>query len=238
MQLMSIENIKDIRATIELAKQFEQDSGSFIQLLLKHADNLPSSINLAKAANKDEACIALQELVEHYVDHVPDFLEAVYLIAEQAGINADIEPFLKIAEDYFLKPPGVIDGHQGLDALMDEAYLAHRLIEELNDRFISQCGIPLAPMDMTRANVIIHYLIGEPFANELDQIVQYAADSLVQAEHIFTAPRFQKYAQDHKARGWSEELKRWPCLTQDLSVELKIGDSERLSTEKADYVFH
>ena len=226
MQLMSIDNIKDIRQTILLAKAYEKKSGEFDRLMLQHAHYLPNSIALDNAHSTVEASHALEELAIRYIEHVPDFLEAIYQIAEQAGIDREIEPFLQIAEDYFLKPPEVVDGHMGLDALMDESYLAHRLMEELNDRFISHCGIPLAPLDMTRANIIIHHLIGEPFANELDLIVQHAAENLIHNARVFDTEHFQRYAQDHHARGWSEELKRWPCLMQDLNVELKIGDSK------------
>lgn len=238
MQLMSIENIKDIRQTIAMAKEFELESGEFDRLLQDHAERLPSSIALPGSDSSQQASKALYDLVTRYVEHVPDFLEAIYQMAEQAGIDSDIEPFLQIAEDYFLKPPEVIEGHRGLDALMDEAYLAHRLMEELNDRFISQCGIPLAPLDMTRANVIIHHLIGEPFANDLDGIVQYAAESLVSEEQVFETEKFKQYAKDHQQRGWSEELKRWPCLTQDLSVELQIGETENSSDKTVDLILH
>lgn len=238
MDLMSIENIKDIRQTIELARDFESQSGEFERQLSRQAENLPDSINFGSPANAEAASKSLEALVIRYVEHVPDFLEAIYKIAEQAGIDSDIEPFLKIAEDYFLKPPEVIDGHRGLDALMDEAYLAHRLMEELNDRFIQDCGIPLAPLDMTRANVIIHHLIGEPFANDLDNIVHYAAENLVSNERVFNTPNFVQYVQDHAARGWSEELKRWPCLTQDLDVELNLSSSRSSETSESDVTVH
>lgn len=234
---MSIENIKDIRQTIELARDFESQFGEFERQLAKQADQLPDSINIANASS-DAASQSLEKLVIRYVEHVPDFLEAIYQIAEQAGIDKDIEPFLKIAEDYFLKPPEVIDGHRGLDALMDEAYLAHRLMEELNDRFIQHCGIPLAPLDMTRANVIIHHLIGEPFANELDTIVHYAAENLVGNDRVFSSPNFAQYVKDHAKRGWSEELKRWPCLTQDLNIELNIGATSNSEKTESDFTVH
>ena len=246
MQLMSIDNIKDIRQTIILAKKYEQESGEFDRLMFRHAHYLPNSIALDNAHSTTEASQALEELAVRYIEHVPDFLEAIYQIAEQAGIDREIEPFLQIAEDYFLKPPEIVEGHKGLDALMDESYLAHRLMEELNDRFINHCGIPLAPLDMTRANIIIHHLIGEPFANELDSIVQHAAENLINDARVFETKDFKRYAQDHHARGWSEELKRWPCLMQDLNVELKIGDSNNNEPthrddnpeEKIDFIVH
>ena len=235
---MSIENIKAIRQTIALALEYEVESDDFNRGLLEHTTQLHLAINLGSANNTQQAQTALKQMVVSYVENVPEFLEAIYEITAQACINADIEPFLKIAEEFFLKPLEIVDDHRGLVALMYAAYLAHRLMEELNDRFIQHCGIPLAPLDMTRANVIIHHLIGEPFANDLDNIVHYAADNLVKNEQIFTTSGFQNFARDHRRRGWSEELKRWPCLTQDLGIELNIGGQLSSTASVEDFTVH
>lgn len=53
--------------------------------------------------------------------------------------------------------------------LMGSAY-AHRLIEEINDRYLLETGQIFIPSDMTTANLIMHQLIGEPFANQLDAL--------------------------------------------------------------------
>ena len=45
-------------------------------------------------------------------------------------------PFLDTAEDYFLNPPQHLPADGGLEALLDEAFLAHRLLEEVNDHHI------------------------------------------------------------------------------------------------------
>ena len=238
MDLMSIENIRGIRQTIALALEYETESGDFNRGLIAHTSQLPIPIDLSSASNAKEARKALEQLVVSYVKNVPDFLEAIYQITAQANIDANIEPFLKIAEEFFLKQPNVVNDHQGLGALMNAAYLAHRLMEELNDRFIQHCGIPLAPLDMTRANVIIHHLIGEPFANDLDNIVHYVADNLVKNQHVFTTSGFQKFARDHSNRGWSEELKRWPCLTRDLEVELNIGGTHSSTALEESFTVH
>jgi hypothetical protein len=156
---------------------------------------------------------------------VPEFIEAISDITKEAGIFDGILPLLNIASDYFLAPPDIIGEHGQLEALLDEAYLAHRLLEEVNDRFIGYCGIPLAPMDMTRANVIAHELIGEPYANELDQAVLFSAELLLN-QYSFAGESFQYYISMHKSRGWSQELKRWPCLTEDLAIVLDFSNSK------------
>ena len=137
---------------------------------------------------------------------------------------------MDIAKAYFLNPPSSVLArqHTGLMGLMDEAYLAHRLMEEVNDRFIVEAGVPLAPMDMTRSNIIVHHLIGEPFANDLDQAVLRSVEALIPKGQAFRKDVFLAYAEEHRTRGWARELEQWPCLASDLSITLRFekGDSE------------
>jgi len=81
-------------------------------------------------------------------------------------------------------------------------------------------------MDMTRANVIAHELIGEPFANELDQAVLFSAELLLD-QCSFSGENFQNYIALHKHDGWSLELQRWPCLTENLAIVLDFNIDSR-----------
>lgn len=209
-----------IRELIESAKEHELASPQLTRMLRMRALYLHDAIKLPP----DQAEKLLAEFVVRYVAQVPEFIEAISDITKEAGIFERILPLLNIASDYFLAPPEIIGNHSHLEALLDEAYLAHRLLEEINDRFIGYCGIPLAPMDMTRANVIAHELIGEPYANELDQAVLFSAELLLN-QYSFAGESFQHYIALHKSRGWSQELKRWPCLTDDLSIVLNFNSS-------------
>lgn len=218
---MNSNDIDAIRLTIKQAKAQEAAGGHLLQLLQKQLPQLHGSIQLPK----ENAAQVLADFVTGYIEHVPDFIEAIADLTEQAGIYQHVSVFLKIAKDYFLSPPSIINGHVGMCALMDEAYLAHRLMEEINDRFIGICGIPLAPMDMTRSNLIIHHLIGEPFANELDMAVLYSTELLMNQERFLASPQFQQYADEHRNRGWADELERWPCLAGDQAINLQFGQS-------------
>ena len=211
-----------IRRLIENAKQDELASPQLTRLLQLRAQHLHDAIKLPHA----EAEQLLAKFVVRYIAQVPEFIEAISEITQEAGIFDGILPLLNIASDYFLTPPDIIGNHSQLEALLDEAYLAHRLLEEVNDRFIGYCGIPLAPMDMTRANVIAHELIGEPYANELDQAVLFSAELLLN-EYSFAGESFQHYIALHKSRGWSQELTRWPCLTEDLAIVLDFSHTDK-----------
>jgi hypothetical protein len=221
---MSLEQISRIRTLVQHMRE-QDDSGQLRNLLEVRAQHLHGSIKLPEL----QSAGMLADFVIRYIEQVPNFIEAIADIALEAGIYPRVEPLLSIACDYFLSPPDLINGHNKLESLLDEAYLAHRLLEEVNDRFIGYCGVPLAPMDMTRANIIAHELIGEPFANELDQAVLFSAELLLN-QYRFTGRNFQRYISAHKTEGWAKEFSRWPCLTDDVAIEIEFGNYETLVT--------
>lgn len=217
---MCSRQIAALETLIASAREQDVGSGDFERALQNRITHLHGAIKLPS----EDAVDALHDFVLRYIEHVPAFVSAIAQITREAGIDDRVAPLLNIACDYFLAPPDLVEGQDNLEALLDEAYLAHRLLEEVNDRFIGYCGIPLAPMDTTRANVIAHELIGEPFANELDQAVLFSAELLL-SEYSFQSENFQRYVTLHRERGWSEELRRWPCLAADLAIDLRFDGS-------------
>ena len=77
----------------------------------------------------------------------------------------------------------------GLEALLDEAFLALRLLEEVNDHHIRHLQRPLLPVDMTEANIIVHHLLGDEFASRMEQLVQFTAVQLLHREHVWDQVR-------------------------------------------------
>lgn len=215
---MSLTKISRLRSLVKQVRIRDASNGGLTVLLEQRAQQLHEAIKLPIPATD-----LLADFVVRYVEQVPDFIEAIGDIALNAGIYSQIEPLLNIACNYFLSPPDLIRGQGQLELLLEEAYLAHRLLEEVNDRFIGFCGVPLAPMDMTRANIIAHELIGEPFANELDQAVLFSAELLL-SQYNFIGVNFQQYAHVRKHQGWSEELKRWPCLAHDIAIAVEFKE--------------
>ena len=65
-----------------------------------------------------------------------------------------------------------MSAEERLEANMYQAYLAHRLLEELNDVLSANYNCPVIPVNMTRSNLIVHHIIGEPFANQIDGAIQ------------------------------------------------------------------
>lgn len=214
---MSLPQLPDIKALVQQAETLYSDNGQLTETLEARVKHLHNAIKLPEK----DSVQALRAFVIRYIERVPMFIDAIDHISREAGINEPIAPLLNIACDYFLSPPELITGRSPLEALLGEAYLAHRLLEETNDRFIGYCGVPLAPMDTTRANVIVHELIGEPFANELDQAVLFSAELLL-SEYNFKDGQLHKNVAFHKDRGWSDALRRWPALEEDLDITIRF----------------
>lgn len=210
-------NTLALREQIQQALAHEADSGALARQLQGQLAKLHPTIQLPAS----DARGVLERFVAAYIEQVPDVLDAANSVAREAGIEEQIKPVLKLAEQFFLSPPSVMEGHQGLDALLDESYLAHRLVEEVNDRYITHLGQPLIPLDTTVANLIAHQLIGEPFANQLDEAVRHAMDGLLD-DSVFQ----QSSVQDYRARLSSPQTlaawQSWPCLSRQLGVELGL----------------
>lgn len=210
-------NTAAIRQQIEQARQHETANLAFAQFLKAQLERLHPSIRLPE----DDAQGVLSGFVIAYIEEVPDVLDAAAQVARDAGIEDVIKPVLKIAEHFFLQPPPLVEGHAGLEGLLDEAYLAHRLVEEVNDRYITHLGRPLIPLDTTRANLIAHQLIGEPFANQLDEAVHHALAGMLD-DDSFAAESVQTYRERLDAPTTVRAWQSWPCLSRQLGVELQL----------------
>ena len=226
-QLPTAEELIRIRDIIALALAQESSEGVFLKVVTENFNKLHNAIAFLGSDGKPNASPeTLLAFVISYIRHVPDFIDAVNKIGKAHNIQDVTTPFLRIAQDFFLSPPEIIEGHTGIVALLDEAYLAHRIIEEVNDHISARFGIPLAPMDMTKANLVVHSLIGEPFANDLDHAVQYSVEMLLMRgsvlDRFLTSDAFQRYVGDHQLSGWDSELSQYPCLAGDLCIDLNF----------------
>jgi len=136
-----------------------------------------------------EPVSALLIFITGYVESVPSCLRLVTAVSKRLGFFDYAAPFLHLAEDYFLQPPEVLPQDGGLESLLDKAFLAHRLLEEVNDHHIKHLQRPLLPLDMTEANIIVHHLLGDAFATRLEQLVQFTAAQLLHQEHVWAQVR-------------------------------------------------
>lgn len=213
-------NIAALREQITRAHQHETETGQLKDQLIKQLPHLHPSIQLPER----DAQGTLTRFVSAYIEQVPEMLEAANEVAREAGIESQIKPVLKIAEAYFLQPPKIMNGHVGLGCLLDEAYLAHRLVEEVNDLYIKHFQQPLIPLDTTVANLIAHQLIGEEFANQLDEAVHHSVDEMLN-EESFSLESVEAYRAKLSSPDTGAAWKRWPCLSRQLGVGLELDQS-------------
>lgn len=210
-------NTAALREQIQRAHQHEAKTGQLTQQLEQQLPHLHRAIQLPEG----DAQGVLTRFVAAYIEQVPDLLDAANEVAREAGIESQIKPALKIAEAYFTQPPTIMDGHVGLDCLLDEAYLAHRLVEEVNDLYIKHFQQPLIPLDTTVANLIAHQLIGEEFANQLDEVVHHSVENMLDDES-FALESVEAYREKLSSPDTGSAWKRWPCLSRQLGVELDL----------------
>lgn len=208
-----------IREAIDKAYQSEQRTGSLKSYIDEQLPKMHHGIRLPEDGEPE----TLVAFLSRYISHVPDFLDALIDISKTAGIYSFVARSIKIAQSYFNDQPRAAAEESGLFALLDEAYFAHRLIEEINDKILVVCGIPFVPMDMALSNIIVHAVLGEQFANKLDLAVQCATEGLFEDFHELENPEFQAYVIMHKTSGWNDVLATWPCLAGDSAIQLDFS---------------
>lgn len=175
-----------IRSIITRALERESASGELRAQLEGRMRELNSKLVLPGERPLD----ALMAFVEQYVRSVPSCLRLVSAVSRRQGFYDYAAPFLHLAEDYFLRPPDqLVPAAEGLEALLDEAFLAHRLLEEVNDHHLRHLQRPLLPVDMTESNSVVHHLLGDRVATRLEELVQHTAGQLLDREYVWERVR-------------------------------------------------
>ncbi len=192
----------------------QQTSEFLIAYLNERVKHLHHSISL----REDDGTAALATFIERYVALVPDFVTAFDDFLDSANISGEIARQVITARDFLDTPVEIVSSEEGLEAQMYQAYLAHRLLEELNDTLKATYGCPIIPVDMTRSNLIVHHIIGEPFANQIDGAIQLLNDKLI--DSINNDPAIQKKLKAYSNNLSKDPLMRYPCLTDSSNIRL------------------
>lgn len=226
---MSSAQANEIRQLIWQAKQNISAIGRLRNVMSRGIPRLHRSIRLP---DRDREAV-LTDFVLRYLDHVPNCLDALRAVTRPASIRDCTGRFLDTAADIFLKP--VDSAHpRGILTLLKRAYLVHRLFEELNDRFLSRCGTPLVPVDLTQPNLLMHELIGESSANELDRRVEATVKDLLAKEDLMNRPAVCRLVEIQSSSLWYRGLEQWPSLTESLAIAFSFkGSKSRRKTPAA-----
>ncbi|AJQ92773.1 hypothetical protein [Gynuella sunshinyii] len=205
-------SVPQLRAIIKEAIELEDTAGYMRKMvmarlnLLHHCVRLPSEDPVTKIVN----------FVKSYIAALPDCIAEIRAVSSQAGVYNFVEPFLTVAEAFIVSPPSFTQGRHSLDTLISGAYVTHRLIEEVNDIFMSRTRFPLIPLDMTMSNLLVHELIGEPHSNDLDQTAEELVRQITEKTEVFQSEAFQQFV----ASSREDTPKHWDSLTMELDLDL------------------
>ncbi|SHF33762.1 hypothetical protein SAMN04487965_1973 [Microbulbifer donghaiensis] len=205
---------------IDRAITLERHQGRFHRAVKRALPRLHRSIDLPP----QDRARHLTCFVIRYIECVPEWLWQVEQLCSVAGL--DFTPVRKVIGHSFAAPPERHPDQVGLAALLDDAYLAHRALEEINEHLQPACGMPLLPMDPIIANTVVRELLGERFAGEIDSIccglggrfrgLRLAPDSLVAM--ILCRQRF------------NETPGAWPDFARTLNIQLRPPIAELVSS--------
>lgn len=161
----------------------------------------------------------LTDFVVDYIELAPHVLECVAISARESQQSKLFAPFIDTSLEYFIHPSVIVLQHTGLDCLLIMAYQSHRLIEELYDHNASLRNSPLCDISATQANLLAHQLIGEPFANEIDEATSLALRSLVNLPDYYHLD-LDRYLAISTGAAWSDLNRRWQNLLSDHHIRL------------------
>jgi len=211
-------NSEAIFKVIEQAKLSEAKTSAFHHMMEDKVYKLHLIIGLH---NEDQAQ-CLVKFATEYIEMAPRVMECVAACAKEANADFLFEPLLEKAYNYFINPTVIFSHYTGLDGLLMKAYLCHRLLEEMYENNKSIRNSKLCAVEVTQANLLAHQLIGEPFANELDE------SALITVKEIAGTPDyynlnlniFVEQAQ-HQAWNWMREY--WQNLLSRNHIQLHFS---------------
>ena len=114
------------------------------------------------------------------IDWIPQIIEQVSVAGQQAGIDHLLVPILQQISHYFLAEEDLIPDHQGTLGLLDDAYLAHAYLHQLNAAYQANTGFPLLALNPSATLEVLRVVLGPQITNQLDQVVMQGVGQAVQ----------------------------------------------------------
>lgn len=203
---------------IDQARRQEARSGEFLRLMREKASALPASITV----DGYQPATCLFQFAVEYIEMAPRLIECVDACARQAGCLALFAPFIETATRYFTQPSELLARHEGLDGLLIRAYLCHRLMEEMYENNRSIRSSQLVDVETTRANLLAHQLIGEPFSNELDESINVTLMQIAGTPDYYDLD-LDPFVEQAKHAAWDWMRNYWENLLVRNHIHLTLG---------------
>lgn len=176
----------DPRSVVDLHK--------LLQEVAERAGAHPDAVELAQGSS----------FICNYIEQVPYLLTVAWTSARNVGLETEIKHILEMVESYWIEDDDVIPDSLGIVGLLDDAYCSLSSMQTLSNLYRMQSGKHLFPDDLTAANKIMRKIIGEPFATELDEIVNQAVkDARVEEAVVWLASPEKQQLLDSQATIWN-----------------------------------
>jgi uncharacterized membrane protein YkvA (DUF1232 family) len=133
-----------IRKQIRQAWDDEARSGAFAGLIRQQLERSGAS------AGDDSSTVGdILNSWRAQLELVPDLFQNLRDAAEEAGIAAQVDPVLEMAQHYFVDPDDVLPDHHGVLGLLDDMYLALSVIHAVSEEQRHRAGQPLMDADLS-----------------------------------------------------------------------------------------
>ncbi len=186
---MNTEQIEQIIATHFADPHASVDLQELLLVVAEREGFEPDSSAIAHGAS----------FVYNYIEQVPYLLTVAWTSAKTVGLEREIESVLDMVISYWVEGDDVIPDSMGIVGVLDDAYCSLLSMQTMSDYFQLQTGKYLFPDDLTSANDIMRKIIGEPYATELDSIVNKAMQTahIKQAVKALASPEKQQLFEKH-----------------------------------------
>jgi len=203
---------------IDQARRQEAHSGTFFRQLKGTASALPVSVvvNCSQPAN------CLFRFAAEYIEMAPRLIECVDACAVEAGCKSRFQPFIDAAVRYFTQPSAMLLRYEGLGSLLIRAYQCHRLMEEMHENNRSIRASELFDLEATRANLLVHRMIGEPFANELDEAIAHTVLEIAGTPDFYNLD-LEPFINQVNHQAWDWMRSYWENLLVRNHIRFALG---------------
>ncbi|MBU2713485.1 hypothetical protein [Zooshikella harenae] len=189
---------------------------AYNRYLVSEAADLSQILHLPK----NEIPSYVQGFVLSYIRAVPKLLNYVEKLFKKYHILDDWLPALKVMVNFFIAPMDLVKRQSDIHQLMLEAYLAMRILEEINEFFLDEAHTPLLPDKIAYVNVVMHTIIGESIARILDEVVFEVVHSML-PDRQRLSHELQQFLGD-LAEQKQKILPNWPAMDNELDLSVFI----------------
>ena len=191
-------------ATSRLEKLFVGDSsalapGQMLAFCLAYIKLVPDQ---ASSLNRSAQSLNLHLMVTSYTELATRYLESACSELENGEAKGSMESFL---------------------ILLQGAYIFARMQEELDDKVQAFVGVPISDVDLMDANLVVHEIIGDQFANRLDKVIATLIQQSKVSKSLIEADLDQTLVVQARQTGSSLGGGSVKSFAQDYGLSLMSG---------------